>query len=201
MGWRWPSIIDVTKAREPGADHAIYLLIDITAEPAQVRYVGKSKDPAARYIEHLRLKGTHAYPVNRWAKALAAAGTPPRLVVVEWAADWEQAERKWIVGIRAEGYDLLNVSNGGLEMKHVIATNKKYPIYTWALRHCGAQNQKNFKRPANTEAVAALKQAAERARAVAGEEGMRDLEEHLLRGLYDVSPLRAFILDVRSWER
>jgi hypothetical protein len=44
-------------------------------------------------------------------------GVVPSLEVVEWTADWDEAERRWISKCLADGCDLVNGNGGGLDMR------------------------------------------------------------------------------------
>lgn len=77
---------------------AIYALCDTHGV---VRYVGKSKNPAARMKRHVR-EAINFRGVNRhkeaWIRAMQMDGEHVHLRVLEWCgdADWEAAERRYI---------------------------------------------------------------------------------------------------------
>ena len=74
----------------------IYVLRD--ADGLQ-RYVGKSKDPSARFKAHQRTR----FP---WAASWEALETCD-------AASWEARERYWIAQGRARGWPIENIADGG----------------------------------------------------------------------------------------
>ena len=74
----------------------IYVLRD--ADGLQ-RYVGKSKDPSARFKAHQRTR----FP---WAASWEALETCD-------AASWEARERYWIAEGRARGWPIENIADGG----------------------------------------------------------------------------------------
>jgi len=74
----------------------IYVLRD--ADGLQ-RYVGKSKDPSARFKAHQRTR----FP---WAASWEALETCD-------AASWEARERYWIAEGRARGWPIENIAEGG----------------------------------------------------------------------------------------
>ena len=74
----------------------IYVLRD--ADGLQ-RYVGKSKDPSARFKAHQRTR----FP---WAASWEALETCD-------AASWEARERYWIAQGRARGWPIENIAEGG----------------------------------------------------------------------------------------
>lgn len=113
---------------------AIYVLR--CPDSGDVRYVGKAKDPAKRMETHL-WSGRGQRPVVCWVRALRAAGKRPVMEVVEWAADWEACEQRWIAAHRAEGARLLNVAAGGLDMVPAREGAQRLPAYAWAMRFCG----------------------------------------------------------------
>ena len=91
----------------------IYALIDPRTE--QPHYVGKSKDPHARFDGHLRDAQRQVWhsPVLQWIRALLAEGVSPELVLLEDAGDdWAEAEVRWIERLKGMGYKLTNSKKG-----------------------------------------------------------------------------------------
>lgn len=174
-------ILDCTTGPEGRPLHAIYLLIDVHTN--EVRYVGKTLYPQSRYAEHIRAKSRSAYPVSQWARSLAAEGSAPRMAIVEWTADWDQAERKWIAVLRAEGHPLLNIAAGGLDMCHVGASNKEYRAYGFLLRRLGAMRLR--------EKAVTVKRKAAVVRATGGEGGMTTFNKYLHEWLWQHMPTAA----------
>ena len=83
----------------------------------QVRYVGKSKNPRARYLQHTRpsdynMKG----PYRRyWIKSLMSQGIRSGLIILEKTdeSSWEAREIHWINFLRTQGHKLTNIAAGG----------------------------------------------------------------------------------------
>lgn len=94
----------------------IYALCEF---PSQVpRYVGKTVQPLRlRMAAHQRTSRRAArLPVHRW---LAKREREARQVCIRWletvhqGGDWQARERHWIAALRADGADLLNLTEGG----------------------------------------------------------------------------------------
>lgn len=97
-------------AIKAGQQCVIYALCcPVTSE---VRYVGKTIDPARRLRHHMsearRLPHLHK---SRWIKTLVAEGLRPMIKVLEVVpeAEWEAAERRWIASFS----NLTNAAEGG----------------------------------------------------------------------------------------
>jgi len=89
---------------------SVYLLID--PRDHRIRYVGKSTNPTARLAAHLRDRSTTRKA--NWLRTLTAAGLRPTLTVVETGeGEWQYAETRWILNLRAAGCDLTNATDGG----------------------------------------------------------------------------------------
>jgi hypothetical protein len=96
----------------PSDTKYIYVLIDPQA--ASVRYVGQTVDPNTRLYFH-RYKPRGRRPVEQWARGLAARGSGPEMVVIEETKndDADRREIYWIGTLRAAGFRLLNLAEGG----------------------------------------------------------------------------------------
>lgn len=79
-----------------------------------VRYVGKTRNPAVRFREHIRNAKTGVTPLYCWLNREVEAGRPVTWSVLEWVpeAEWAEAECRLIARHRASGR-LLNVTDGG----------------------------------------------------------------------------------------
>jgi len=88
----------------------IYALTD--PRTAVVRYVGQSRDPARRLVQHIRTHsgGSWRNPWVRWLGDLRALRLRPILLVLETCDDpaATAAEQRWIAHYRQAGADLLN---------------------------------------------------------------------------------------------
>lgn len=83
-----------------------------------VRYVGKTINTVWHRVRahSYSTKGKVRLPVRRWLKKQMAAGNPfhiRHLEVVPPGGDWAAREKFWIAKFRAEGADLLNLTDGG----------------------------------------------------------------------------------------
>ena len=82
------------------------------------RYVGKTVQYLhERHKAHIRdAKRGCTLPVHYWLRKQIAANRPLSIKLLEYVEpgdDWAERERHWIKHFRAEGYDLLNLTDGG----------------------------------------------------------------------------------------
>jgi hypothetical protein len=91
----------------------IYVLCD--PHTLEIRYAGKAKNMAARLKTHLRDSTRRITPVCCWITSLMAKGTPPLIKLVAQVQDerWEEVETMLIAQLRADGFRLLNLADGG----------------------------------------------------------------------------------------
>lgn len=94
---------------------AIYALCEFDETP---RYVGKTVQYLhQRHKEHIGdAKRGGKRPVNRWLRKRMAANQVLTIKLLEYVpphSDWAARERAWILKFRAEGHDLLNLTEGG----------------------------------------------------------------------------------------
>lgn len=82
-----------------------------------IRYVGKTLLSRVKYrmADHMKaahVKGSH-YPVHCWMRSLGVV--QPTVITLEETTEgeWREAERRWIVQGREQGWKLLNVQEGG----------------------------------------------------------------------------------------
>lgn len=91
----------------------IYTLSD--PETNEIRYVGKSGNPNKRFKTHLynskRIKGY----IHNWIKSLLKKNQLPILSIIEECNEnnWEEREIYWIKKLREDGFDLVNIADGG----------------------------------------------------------------------------------------
>jgi len=106
--------VDRDTNRGSTSDHSyIYALTDPSGN---VRYVGKTRDPSGRLLNHQRTaqRGVRTAPVYRWLRELHE---PPALVILQRvpAAEANAREVEWILRMRAiasPATPLLNVKPG-----------------------------------------------------------------------------------------
>jgi hypothetical protein len=79
-----------------------------------IRYVGRTIDPARRLRDHLD-DSRHETHKTRWLRIVAEAGRVPTLEVLEVVSPdaWQEAERRWIAHFAAMGNNLTNSTVGG----------------------------------------------------------------------------------------
>jgi hypothetical protein len=90
---------------------SIYALLD--PNTAEVRYVGKSVNPALRYASHIHSRLHPRTHCGKWIRSLAIKGHRPEMVILEDSADWHEAEPFWISYFKFLGARLTNHSTGG----------------------------------------------------------------------------------------
>lgn len=90
----------------------IYALCEPDLTP---RYVGKTVQPLhERMTRHFSCARRQRLPIERWvSKRGRASVVCARLETVQAGGDWAARERYWIKRFRAEGADLLNLTEGG----------------------------------------------------------------------------------------
>ena len=91
---------------------AIYLLKDPTTY--EIRYVGKSVNPTARYSKHLfesKKKGKKNY-LYCWIRSLIIKDLKPLMEIIEYCDNWQEREKFWINYYSNE--KLTNLSEGGV---------------------------------------------------------------------------------------
>lgn len=82
--------------------YVIYGLVD-PKDPLRVRYVGRARNPYARYKEHLTGSATTSSVVAAWVEGVCVEARMPAMVLLEACAigDEERAEYAWIEQLRA----------------------------------------------------------------------------------------------------
>lgn len=90
---------------------AIYTLRD--PETGEALYVGQSLNPAIRYHQHCIAPGKARNPRAVWLRALRAQGLKPIMDIIAWVKDGDRVERAVIAILRAAGFPLLNIEDGG----------------------------------------------------------------------------------------
>lgn len=163
-------------------DEQVYIYA-LRAPCGAIRYVGKTGDPKKRLEGHAYPNRRNITPVARWCRKLKKAGGVPAMEILEEvpASSWEDAERRWIARLKEDGCDLLNVSGGGLEMKHVQKHARRYPAYTWIMRFCARTGRREL-------ADGIRKRAGEIEREY-GRGGRTQYDEHLRAIVLEVRPL------------
>jgi hypothetical protein len=95
----------------------IYVLRD--HDSGAVRYVGATRQPLAKRLSvHVSVCRTVQHACARWIRALIDDGKRPMIEAIAKPTDeWERAERDTIARLRADGCDLLNMTDGGMGMR------------------------------------------------------------------------------------
>src|SRR5678816_4126355 len=91
---------------------ALYALFDSRSN--EIRYIGYSKSPGKRFGQHCNPKGK-LYK-DRWIRKMKVEGTKPELLLLGYAADYDQACRIEIALIAAAkrlDWRLTNATDGG----------------------------------------------------------------------------------------
>ncbi len=84
----------------------------------EVRYIGKSKNPKKRLMEHIHVAayGHSNRHQSQWVRSLISCGTEPLLKVVFRVPEdmtWQVAEKFFIASAKEFGFDLTNANDGG----------------------------------------------------------------------------------------
>lgn len=97
-------------------DGKVYIYALMDPRTAEVRYVGQTYDPRARYRSHLspKLHQQHTHKA-RWVQSLITVGVYPKWRTLELVsvADRDIAERRQIARFRELGCKLTNATDGG----------------------------------------------------------------------------------------
>lgn len=82
-----------------------------------VRYIGKANDIQKRLKSHLRDARLRNTPVYCWIRKLSKSGLLPLIETVYTTDEnnWAEAEKAQIIKFRNDGFELLNVAEGGNE--------------------------------------------------------------------------------------
>ena len=109
--------------------YKIYTLED--PRDGQVRYVGQTfKSLEERLIGHLNINDkSNSYKVN-WIKQLLALDLVPTITLLDEVSEfeWREAEKFWIIQMRALGFKLTNISEGG-DWGDCYTNNPKFQEY------------------------------------------------------------------------
>lgn len=124
-------------------DLRIYALCEFPSW--EVRYVGKTTQfVGERHKAHIRdAKRGQKRPVSYWLRKKLAAGEFLAVKHLEWlttADDWQARERFWIAKYRAEGCNLLNLTDGGEGFHGLTMTQSHKDKIAAALRTGGTFN-------------------------------------------------------------
>jgi len=89
----------------------IYALVD--PRDKRIRYVGKSNTPKRRLNHHLH--DNWVCHRTNWIKQLLGIGLSPQLIILEEVEQriWKERECFWISLLRANGFNLVNSTEGG----------------------------------------------------------------------------------------
>lgn len=102
----------------------IYALVD--PKTGEWRYIGQTTQPLHhRLVRHVRDARKGDYYLHRWIRKL---GQSPHALLVEECDDQDsldRAETEWIDGLRALGYSLTNIREGGCGGKLSRETRRK----------------------------------------------------------------------------
>lgn len=106
---------DWSRAGAIGREMNVYIYGLKDPETKEIRYVGKSAKPKARYRQHIKncdLVNNHK---RSWIKNLAEKGFVPELEILETTDQehWELRERYWIKYGLDNDWPLTNISSGG----------------------------------------------------------------------------------------
>lgn len=92
-----------------------YIYILKCPKTNEIKYVGKSNNPTARYRNHLREECSASIHKINWVKKLAKENLIPILEIIEEVqiSEWKEKERFYIDKFLKEGNKLTNICSGG----------------------------------------------------------------------------------------
>lgn len=90
----------------------IYVLLD-PRNDRNTCYVGKSINPPLRLEQHIKGSPKGNTRTCRWITSLLELGLLPIQDILEYAEDWQEAERRWIDLFKKSPMDLTNHTSGG----------------------------------------------------------------------------------------
>lgn len=97
------------------AINTIYSLSD--PETGKVRYIGKTCNLNSRFANHIQRKTTHSHK-SCWIQSLKKKGLFPIIEVIdEVGEDWEFWESYYISLYKSWGFNLTNLTSGGIGIK------------------------------------------------------------------------------------
>lgn len=153
---------------------SIYALACV--KTGEIRYIGKADNPEQRLKTHMKDSLRRDTPLYRWIKK---HGEPELIIVQRDCEDWRVAEREEISRLRAKGFQMLNVADGGdqpfcptsVRQRNGKASAQKRSKVLWnAYRHMGLASKWLTKHNRHetarklSKAITALKAAERHAR-------------------------------------
>lgn len=153
---------------------SIYALACV--KTGEIRYIGKANNPDQRLKAHMKDSLRRDTPLYRWIRK---HGQPELIIVQRNCEDWRTAERREILRLRAKGFRLLNVADGGdqpycptsVRQSNGKASAEKRSRVLWnAYRHMGlaskwlANHDRHETARKLSKAITALKTAERHAR-------------------------------------
>lgn len=96
----------------------------------EVRYVGKANNIKQRLYSHIKEINKYSSHKNNWIKSLINEGLKPEITVLDEIPfdDWIYWEKYWITQFKQWGFNLTNLSEGGMGpigVKHSVKTRAK----------------------------------------------------------------------------
>lgn len=94
--------------------HYIYALTD--PDTGEARYIGRTTNPLARYMNHTQTWSTPGKEKREWTNDLKRQGKAPGMVVIDRCATRDEAkqrETELIVQLKEAGVNLLNQRHKG----------------------------------------------------------------------------------------
>jgi predicted GIY-YIG superfamily endonuclease len=91
----------------------VYALTD--PDTGEIRYIGRSANMSKRLHQHCKSFKSEKTNSARWVSKLASQGKKPNMVILEAHQNPIEIESKWIKWGKDNGFDLLNVMDGGFD--------------------------------------------------------------------------------------
>lgn len=130
--------MEATKRKLKPKVKGIYVLS--CPDTGEVRYIGQTKNAAKRYTAHKCSRGFGAK--DRWVESLKSEGKTPKMTMAIHTDDLDAEEIELISIYRAMGANLLNVADGGKDLRWAVGENsapwlgknKMYPSRYYLMR-------------------------------------------------------------------
>lgn len=86
-----------------------------SSEDGKIRYVGQTTEPLSKRLIHHHYDAKKLTRIHKsnWIRSVIERGFKVQIIPLQEEAPLHAAEIEWIAKLRAQGYDLVNTTNGG----------------------------------------------------------------------------------------